>query len=103
VKDVRVARDLHAGLIERGVAESRLVPIANRYWKRGRTITVEEATKALGTTPLLVASDWKRAVQCLNYGKLLSEGAKRSPLRLDIQKLASRVAATRASRTKVIS
>jgi len=103
VKDVRVARDIQAGLIERGVTESRLVPVANRYWKRARTITVDEATKALGATPLLVSSDWKSAIQCLNYGKLLSEGAKRSPLRLDIQKLASRVAATPAARTKVIS
>ena len=103
VKDVRVARDIHAGLIERGMAESQLVPVANRYWKRGRTITVDEATKALGAAPLLVSGDWKSAVQCLNYGKLLSEGAKRSTLRLDIQKLAARVAATRVARTKVIS
>ena len=62
-----------------------------------------EVTKALGEATLLVPSDWKRAIQCLNYGKLLSEGAKRSPLRLDIQKLASRVAAIRAARTKVIT
>jgi pilus assembly protein CpaE len=103
VKDVRVARDIQAGLIERGVAESSLVPVANRYWKRGKTITAEEAAKALGAPPVLLSTDWKRAVQCVNYGKLLSEIAKRSPLRTDIQKLASKVAAARATRTKVIS
>jgi pilus assembly protein CpaE len=103
VKDVRVAREMLNQLSVRGVAADRIVPIANRYWKRSHMLTLEEAQRALGVAPLPITNDFKSAVNAVNFGQLLAQAAKRSPLRDDLRKLAQKVAAARthARTTKV--
>lgn len=106
VKDVRVARNMMTALGERGVPPERVLPLVNRYRKgrKGRrTITLQEAQKALGVKPFLVSNDFKRAVRAFNFGQLLSRSAKRSALRKDLRNLALHVARPRSKRKRSLS
>ncbi len=101
VKDVRVAREMMNVLAARGVPQSRMVPLVNRYRKTRRMITIEEGTKALGVQPLVFSNDFKSAVQAFDYGQLLAKAARRSILRRDIQDLAARVTKEHAAKGAV--
>ncbi len=92
VKDIRVAREMIAALEERGGAPKRVLPLVNRYRKKRKMITLEEARKALGVEPLVFANDFKGSLRAVNYGQLLSRASRRSPLSKDLRKLAARIA-----------
>jgi Flp pilus assembly CpaE family ATPase len=96
VKDVRVAREMLNQLSARGVSADRILPIANRYWKRSPMLTLEEAQRALGVPPIVVTNDFKSAINAVNFGQLLAQAARKSALREDLRKLAQKVAGAHA-------
>jgi Flp pilus assembly CpaE family ATPase len=96
VKDVRVAREMLTHLSARGVPAERILPIANRYRKRSRMLTLDEARRALGTPAIPVTNDFKSAINAVNFGQLLAQAARKSALREDLRKLAQKVAAAYA-------
>lgn len=94
VKDVHVIRAERARLLERGIPESRIVLVVNRYDKRS-SVTPDEACDALGRQPLhLITNDYRTAVDCVNFGRPLSKAAPSSPLRRDIRQLIDALALT---------
>jgi pilus assembly protein CpaE len=99
VKDIRVARQMLTALVERGVPARRLRPVANRYRKRGRMITLDEARRGLGGAEIIeLPNDFRSAVTACNFGKLLAHAARRSPLREGLRRLAAGVAKAHATR-----
>ena len=87
VKDIHIVRSARAALLERGIPESRIVLVANRYDKRS-SVPLTEAQDALGGQPLsLVANDYRTAVYNINFGRPLAETAPSSLLRRDIRQL----------------
>jgi pilus assembly protein CpaE len=93
VKDVRTARAMLDALSERAVPISGVMLVAARYVKR-QMVSVEDARQALGGGAIqLVRNDFPAAAQCMNYGKMLADGAPRSVIRRDIQSLVERVLA----------
>lgn len=88
VKDLRMARLTLAGLERRGIPASTLLPIASRYARRVPMVELEEARRALGPSLQTLTSDFRVAVESLNFGKLLAESAPRSVLRREIARLA---------------
>jgi len=92
VKDIHVVRAARAALLERGIPESRIVLVANRYDKRS-SVTPNEARGALGDQPVhLITNDYRTAVDCVNLGRPLSKTAPSSPLRRDIKQLINSLA-----------
>lgn len=102
VKDVHSARLIISALTRSGIAEEKILPVANRAKKRGPLVRLEDGKKALGLNschPL--RSDWRKAMKCVNQSRLLSQVAGRSGLRGDFRKLAAKVQAGGAnSRSK---
>jgi pilus assembly protein CpaE len=96
VKDVRVAREMLSQLAARGVPADRIIPVANRYWKRSHMLTLDEAQRALGVTPTVISNDFKSAINAVNFGQLLAQAARRSVLRDDLRKLAQKIAGAHA-------
>jgi pilus assembly protein CpaE len=93
VKDLRFAKALWAGLMERGVQKERVLGVVNRFRRRRQMVTLGEVEKALPDMPVMtVANDFRAAIQGLNYGQPLSNVARRSALRRAVQELATRVA-----------
>jgi pilus assembly protein CpaE len=87
VKDVHVIRAERARLLERGIPDTRIILVGNRYDKRS-SVTPDEARAVLGHQPLhLIANDYRTAVDCVNFGRPLSKAAPSSPLRRDIRQL----------------
>ncbi|MBI4602469.1 MAG: hypothetical protein HY721_10970 [Planctomycetes bacterium] len=102
VKDIRFARGLIASLGEAGVPSDRVIPVANRFRRRGPTITLDEARRALGgAEPYPISNDFPSAVGAINFGQLLHEAASRSPLRRDLASLADRLALEHSSRPRL--
>ncbi len=89
VKDIRTTRAIIGALTDRGVPQDRLIPVANRYKRRGQSVGLEDAVKALGgIRPRPLSNDFRSAVHGVNFGQLLDESFPRSPLRRDVRKLA---------------
>jgi Flp pilus assembly CpaE family ATPase len=88
---VRAARD---ALLERGLPDSRILPVVNRYDKKHSSVTLNEVRDALGSQRLCtISSDYCTAVRCINSGRPLSESAPSSLLRRDIKQLIATLAA----------
>lgn len=100
VKDVRVAREMLTQLAARGVSTDRILPVANRYWKRSHMLTLDEAQRALGVPPIVISNDFKSAINAINFGQLLAQAARRSALREDLRKLAQKIAGAHAKTAK---
>lgn len=95
VKDIRIVRAMISALCGRGVPQSLLKPIANRYRKSSQMISLQEEQNAMGDVPLeYTSNDFEHAVRGANYGQLLSEIAPHSIFRKELQNLASRFAKT---------
>ncbi len=102
VKDIRVAKCMLSALTERGVSADRILPLVNRYRKRSRMITLEEAQKALGGISLgRVSNDFPSAMQAANYGHPLAQATPRSALRRDLRELAVKVFQAHVQRANV--
>jgi pilus assembly protein CpaE len=100
VKDIRAARRMLSGLIDRGVPAQSIRVFATRYRRRGQLIEPDEAKKALGL-PVdhvlgLLSNDFSAVTEAINLGKPLAATAPRSDFRRDLQKLAAETPAPRA-------
>jgi pilus assembly protein CpaE len=92
VKDVKFARSMVLSLTKSGIARERIIPLANRFKKRGHLVRLEDGKKALGVDSLHhIRSDWRDAMNCVSRGQLLVEVAPRSGLRRDFRGLAARI------------
>ena len=97
VRDISSTRMLLRKLTDRGLPPEAIIPLANRFRKRGGTVDLREAQKAMGGRSILkVCNDFNSAVHGINFGQPLSQAAPRSRLRKDIQKLAVELCATPA-------
>jgi pilus assembly protein CpaE len=91
VKDIRVAKLIRNGLLEKGIDASRIVMVANRFRKRYTMVGIEEAAVAIGDRIWRLPNDYKPATAAQNLGQLLADAAPRSALRRDIAQLASKL------------
>jgi Flp pilus assembly CpaE family ATPase len=93
VKDIRAARRLLSGLMDRNVPAQSIRVFATRYRRRGQLIEPDEAKKALGMAVDhslgLLSNDFHAVTEAINLGKPLAVTAPRSDFRRDLQKLAA--------------
>lgn len=91
IKDLRLARSMMASFRQQGQLD-KIIPLANRFQKRSRLVSVESGKQAIGADRIhLIRSDWRTAMTCLNRGKTLAEAAPRSGMRKDLLKLIEKV------------
>ena len=96
LKDLKFARSIISTFKQMGLPEDKIIPLANRFQKRGALMNAEDSRKVLGIKSMYhIRSDWRNAVNCLNKGKTLAEVAPRSGMRKDIQKLVSDIQMTK--------
>jgi len=96
VIDVRSARAQIRSMTARGAPADRILPVANRWVKRSRMLSLEDARDALGGVDVAcVSNDFESTLRSINYGKPLSQVAPRSAVRRDLARLVERVEATR--------
>ena len=87
VKDVHFAHAIAELLTKAGIAPKKILPLVNRYKKRGPFIRLEDSKKAIGLDSCqVICSDWKTAMKSVNQGKPLAQ-----KLRKDYQMLAERI------------
>lgn len=92
VKDVNFARAMVLSLTKSGIANEKIVSLANRVKKRSPLIRYEDAKKAVGLKSCLaIRSDWRRALKSVNNGQPLAKVYQKSGLRNDFRKLAAKV------------
>jgi pilus assembly protein CpaE len=97
IKDLRCARSIITSFRQRGHLD-KIIPLANRFQKRSRLVSVESGRQAIGADHIhLMRSDWRTAMTCLNRGKTLAEAAPRSGMRKDLLKLIDHVNLTETS------
>jgi Flp pilus assembly CpaE family ATPase len=92
VEDLRVARVLTKGLLDRGITPDRILALVNRYERRGAMIGWSEVVEVLSRVRVeRLPNDDRPAAKAINYGKPLAQVAPRSRLRREIQRLAGLV------------
>lgn len=92
VKDIKTAKLLIEELKRIGIKLQKIVPVANRFRRRGPTVPLEETKKVLGQETLQrIRNDFKNVTNSINVADLLSECAPRSGIRKDFQHLASKI------------
>jgi pilus assembly protein CpaE len=95
VKDIHVARQTMSGLAALGVSPDSVTLLANRYCRRGRHVSLNEAESALGMTKNTLgtlSNDFSAVSEAVNLGKPLVQSSPRSSFRRDLQKLAAKIA-----------
>ncbi len=89
VKQLRVAKHIYTGLLERHIATERIVPLIVKCRGRSETIKLPEIQEAIGCTHVVqLAFDPVAADACINFGRTLADEAPRSVLRTAMTKLA---------------
>lgn len=92
IKDVNFARSIVKFLTKSEIAGDKIIPLANRFKKRGPLVRLEDSKKAVGLNFCqAIRNDWRKAMKSVNHGQPLSEVARRSALRSDFKKLAAKV------------
>jgi pilus assembly protein CpaE len=92
VKDIKTAKLLVEELKRIGIKPQKIVPVANRFRRRGPTVPLEETKKVLGQETLQhIRNDFKNVTNSMNVADFLSECAPRSGIRKDFQSLASKI------------
>ncbi len=92
LKDLKYARSIFSTFKRMGLAEQKIIPLANRFQKRGALINADDGQKVLGVKNMYhIRSDWRNAMHCQNKGKTLAEAAPRSKMRKDFLKLVSEI------------
>jgi len=98
IKDIRVARQILAGLTERGVPNSSVRLLVTRYRRRGSFFSLDQAREAMGLAPThavgCLCNDYHAVSEAVNLGKPLAQVAPRSDFRRELQKLAASLAET---------
>ncbi|MCE5325962.1 MAG: hypothetical protein LLG01_06060 [Planctomycetaceae bacterium] len=88
VKDVRMAHDLRAALLGRGVDPARIVPVVNRHRTKGASVKMDEVRRVMETDEVvMLANDFRRAARSFDLGEPLAKAAPLSPLRKDLRRL----------------
>lgn len=88
LKDLKFARSIISTFKMMGLAEQKIIPLANRFYRWRAPINPDDGQKVLGTKKIYhIRSDWRNAIDCQNKGKTLAEVAPRSKIRKDFQKL----------------
>jgi pilus assembly protein CpaE len=104
VKDVSFTRSMVLSLTESGIADEKIIPLANRVKKRGPLVRLEDSKKAVGLKSCHpIRSDWHTAMKFVNRSQPLAQVARRSGLRSDYRRLAAKVSACRARDSDKIS
>jgi pilus assembly protein CpaE len=94
VIDVRSTRALLRAMTDRGASAERILPVANRWVKRSRMLSLDDAREALGGVEVAqIGNDFENVMRSINYGQPLSKVAPRSPVRADLGRLVERAAA----------
>ena len=102
VTGIRLAHELLTSLNARGVPPGQVIPLLNRYQRRGPLVSLEDVQKVLGCAPLeRMSNDFKSAIRGLNYGEPLAKATPRSELRRDVERLARRIVEARSSNGSV--
>ena len=92
LKDLKFARSIITMFKDLGLSQDRIIPLANRFQKRGPLIGIADSKRALGAENVYsIRSDWRNAMNCLNTGKTLADAAPRSVIRKDLQKLVDQI------------
>jgi len=92
VKDIKNAQSMVSFLSKSGVARKKMLPLVNRFKKRGPLVGFEDGEKALGLGPIpRIRSDFRNATNSLNLGQPLAQAAPWSGLRYDFQKLVTQI------------
>ncbi|MBL7215002.1 MAG: AAA family ATPase [Phycisphaerae bacterium] len=92
LKDLKFARSIISTFKSMGMADQKIIPLANRFQKRGSMIKADDGQKALGIKNIYsIRSDWRNAINCQNKGKTLAEVAPRSKMRKDFLKLVAEI------------
>jgi len=92
VKDVKIAEMLITNLRRHGIASEKIVPLVNRYQIRGPVVPIDEIKNTLNCEHIhKVRNDFKRVINGINRGKLLSESSPRSSARRDMIKIAEKI------------
>ncbi len=93
VKDVKVVRETLEALRCLGVGGEKVTPLANRFGKKHRSLSLKDGQEALGLGELwCVRNDYRNAVRSVTQGEPLARVASSSSLRRDYQTLAASVA-----------
>ena len=104
VKDVYFARSMVLSLTKSGIASKKIMPLANRFKKRGLLVRLEDSKKALGLSSCqVIRSDWRNAMKSVNHGQPLVQVARGSGLQSDYRKLAAKVRAYQLNGNSKIS
>ena len=94
VKDIKFAQSIVSSLRNYGIETEKIIPLVNRFKKRGTIVRLEDCKKALGLDSFhRIRSDWRNAMNCINRGQPLAGVAPKSGLRRDFRKLAAQISA----------
>jgi pilus assembly protein CpaE len=92
LKDLKCARSIITMFKDLGLSQDRIIPLANRFAKRGPLVGIADSKRALGAENVYsIRSDWRNAINCLNTGKTLADAAPRSAMRKDLLKLVDEI------------
>jgi len=92
VKDIKNAQAMVSFLSKCGVSRKKILPLVNRFEKKGPLVGFEDGEKALGFGAIpRIRSDFKNAANSLNLGQPLAQAAPWSGLRYDFQKLVTQI------------
>ena len=92
VIDVRSARARMRAMTDRGAPPERILPVANRWVKRSKMLSLDDARDAFaGIEVAKVGNDFESVIRSINYGQPIAQVAGRSVVRKDIRKLAERI------------
>ncbi|MHC4772488.1 MAG: AAA family ATPase [Planctomycetota bacterium] len=92
VKQLSELSDFTIVVFQLTFKDLKIIPLANRFKKRGPLVPIDDGKRALGTdTVYHIRSDWRNAINCLNTGKPLAETAPHSGMRKDFLKLVNEI------------
>ena len=92
IKDVNFARSIVLSLTKAGISGKKILPLANRFTKRGPLVSLEDGKKAVGLNSCqVIRSDWRNAMKSVNRGQPIVQVDRGSGLRSDFRKLAAKV------------
>ncbi|MDH5373212.1 MAG: AAA family ATPase [Acidimicrobiia bacterium] len=90
IKDVDFARSTISFLTDHGISRDRIIPVANRVWKRGPLLKLRDSQRAIGADSIYsIRNNLRKAVKSINRGRPLASVAKWTKLRHDFCKLAT--------------
>lgn len=90
IKDIEFAKSMISFLADHGLLRERIVPVANRVWKRGPFLKLRDGQQALGVDSICsIRNGLRKAIKSINQGKPLTSIAKWSKVHRDYHKLAT--------------